>query len=117
MVAVRPSTAPRTWSAHMEKTGDIYLASEKGGCVAYSRPADGSPERFLCAADADACGKHPGLRELLIELAAEVALNRGRAAGDSVALRVRTPLAAQRAAPELPGRVRRGSSRIEKSLA
>ena len=73
MVAVRPSTAPRTWSAHMEKTGDIYLASEKGGCVAYSRPADGSPERFLCAADADACGKHPGLRELLIELAAEVA--------------------------------------------
>ena len=81
MVAVRPSTAPRTWSAHMEKTGDIYLASEKGGCVAYSRPADGSPERFLCAADADACGKHPHLRELLIELAAEVALNRGRAGG------------------------------------
>ena len=55
MVAVRPSTAPRTWSAHMEKTGDIYLASEKGGCVAYSRPAHGSPERFLCAANADAC--------------------------------------------------------------
>ena len=29
--------------------------SEKGGCVAYSRPAHGSPERFLCAANADAC--------------------------------------------------------------
>jgi hypothetical protein len=56
----------------MERTGDIYLASEKGRCVAYWLPADGSPERFLCAADADACGKHPHLRDLLIELAAEV---------------------------------------------
>jgi hypothetical protein len=36
----------------MERTGDIYLASEKGRCVVYWRPADGSPERFLCAADA-----------------------------------------------------------------
>ena len=32
------------------------------------------------------------LRELLIELAAEVALNRERAAGDGVALRVRAPI-------------------------
>ena len=71
----------------MERAGDIYLASEKGRCVVYWRPADGSPERSLCAADADAY-----LRELLIELTAEVALNRGRAAGDGVALRVRAPI-------------------------
>ena len=45
----------------------------------------------LCGG-ADACGKHPHLRELLIELAAEVALNRERAAGDGVALRVRAPI-------------------------
>jgi hypothetical protein len=70
-----------------------YLSGQrKGRCVAYWRPAHGSPERFLCAADADACRKHPHLRELLIELAAEVALNRKRAAGDSVALRVRAPI-------------------------
>ena len=41
------------------------------------------------------------LRELLIELAAEVALNRGREAGDSIALRVRAPLAAPRVAREM----------------
>jgi hypothetical protein len=60
--------------------------------AAYWRPTDGSREAFLCAADADACGKHPHLRELLLELAAELALNRGRAAGDGVALRVRPPI-------------------------
>jgi hypothetical protein len=32
---------------------------------------------------------------LLIELAAEVALNRGRAAGDSLALRVRAPISSR----------------------
>ena len=74
---------------------------EKGRCVAYWRPAHGSPERFLCAADADACRKHPHLRELLIELAAEVALNRKRAAGDSVALRVRAPISG-RAGAQVP---------------
>jgi hypothetical protein len=31
--------------------------------------------------------RHPHLRELLVELATEVALNRGRLAGDSVTLR------------------------------
>ena len=78
----------------MQKTGDIYLASEKGRCVAYWRPADGSPERFLCAADADACGKHPHLT-LLVELAAEVPLSRGRVAGDSAALGVRAPISSR----------------------
>jgi hypothetical protein len=87
----------------MQKTGDIYMTTEKGRYVAYWRPVDGSPDVVLCTADLDTCGKHPHLRELLIELAAEVALNRGRAAGDSVALRVRAPLAAPRAAPEPPG--------------
>ena len=65
----------------MQKAGDIYQASEKGRCVAYWRPADGSPDVVLCAADLSSCRKHPHLRELLIELAAEVALNRGRAGG------------------------------------
>ena len=63
------------------KTGDIWLVGEKGRCVAYWRPADGSCDVFLCAAPADAIDKHPHLRELLIELAAELALNRSRAAG------------------------------------
>jgi hypothetical protein len=42
--------------------------------------------------------RHLHIRELLIELAAEVAINRGRKAGDGAALRVREPLAASRAA-------------------
>ena len=85
------------------KTGDIWLVGEKGRCVAYWRPADGSCDVFLCAAPADAIDKHPHLRELLIELAAELALNRDRAAGDSVALRAREPLTFPRTAPGLPG--------------
>jgi hypothetical protein len=30
----------------METTGDIYLVSEKGRCVVYWRPADGSRSGF-----------------------------------------------------------------------
>jgi hypothetical protein len=43
----------------MQKTGNIYLASEKGRCVAYWRPADGLPERFLCAVDAPPAASIP----------------------------------------------------------
>jgi hypothetical protein len=76
----------------MEKTGDVYLIGEKGRCVAYWRPVDGSRDVFLCATDLNACSNHPHLREMLIELAAEVALNRGREAGDSATFRVRGPV-------------------------
>ena len=41
----------------MQKTGDIHLASEKGRCVAYWRPADGSPDVVLCAADLSTCDR------------------------------------------------------------
>jgi hypothetical protein len=76
----------------MEKTGDIYLISEKARCVAYWHPVDGWRDAFLCAMDLDACSSHPHLREMFIELSTEVALNRGRQTGDSVTLRVREPL-------------------------
>ena len=112
MVAVRPSTAARTWSAHMQKTGDIYLASEKESSVHLSAPGRWLARLFLCAADADACGTHPDLRELLIELAAEVALNRGRAAGDSIALQCgRRSAAARAGAPMMvrPARIWSGN--------
>jgi hypothetical protein len=70
----------------MEKTGDIYLASEKGRCVAYWRPADGSPDVVLCAADASACERHPHLRKLLIDLATETLINRDCEAGASITM-------------------------------
>ena len=63
----------------------------QGDGVAQRSLGLGQERRHVAARDpllpADACGKHPHLRELLIELAAEVALNRGRAAGDSVGVR------------------------------
>ena len=80
----------------MRKTGDIliHLVSEEGRYVCYWRPVDGSsPDIFLCAADADIVSKHPHLRDLFAELAAELALNRGRESGDGRTLRVREPLA------------------------
>jgi hypothetical protein len=45
----------------MEKTGDIYLADEKGRCVAYWRPVDGSRAVFLCAVESSTCKDHPHL--------------------------------------------------------
>jgi hypothetical protein len=81
----------------MEKTGDIYLTNEKGRCVAYWRPVDGSPDEFLCAADSSICSSHPHLREMLSELALEVALNRGCEAGASMTFRVREPVVETRA--------------------
>jgi hypothetical protein len=81
----------------MEKTGDIFLTSEKGRCVAHWRPVDGSPDEFLCAADSSICSSHPHLRELLVELATEVALNIERAAGGSMTFRVREPVVESKA--------------------
>jgi len=75
-----------------EKTGDIFLTNEKGRCVAYWRPVDGSRDMFLCAVDLQIYNNHPHLRDLFVELATEVTINRGREAGDSVTLRVREPL-------------------------
>jgi hypothetical protein len=75
-----------------EKIGDIFLTHEKERCAAYFRPTDGSSDVFLCAMDLSACSRHPHLRKMLIELASEVALNRMRAAGDSVTFRVREPV-------------------------
>jgi hypothetical protein len=81
----------------MEKTGDIFMRHEKGRCVAYFRPVDGSPDVFLCAIDLNACSSHPHLREMLTELASEVALNRGCKAGASMTFRVREPVVETRA--------------------
>jgi len=71
--------------------------SEKGRCVAYWRPVDGSSDVFLCAMDLSACSSHPHLRNMLVELATEVALNRGRKAGHSATFRVREPIVEPRA--------------------
>ena len=76
----------------MEKLGNIFVRGEKGRCVAYYRPADGSPHEFLCAAEQSVCGNHPHVQDLLVELAQEVHMNRTRAKGDGVCLRVREPL-------------------------
>ena len=81
----------------MEKTGDIYLSHEKGRCVVYWRPVDGSSDLFLCAMDLGVCSSHPHLREMLVELATEVALNRDRAAGNSATFRVREPVVESKA--------------------
>ena len=74
------------------EAGNIHLISEKGRCVTYRRPVDGSRDVSLCAMDLHAYNDHPHLREMFTELAAEVALNRRRQRGDSVTLRVREPL-------------------------
>ena len=76
----------------MEKTGDIYLADEKGRCVAYWRPVDGSRDVFLCAVESSTCRDHPHLRKMLSEFALEIAVNCKRKAGDSVTFRVREPV-------------------------
>jgi len=76
----------------MEKLGDIYVTSEKKRCVAYYRPVDGAPHVFLCAMESSTFNDHPHLRDLFVELAQEVHMNRTRAKGDSVCLRVREPL-------------------------
>jgi len=76
----------------MEKLGDIYVTNEKERRVAYYRPVDGSPHEFLCAVEQNVCDNHPHVRDLLIELAQEVHMNRTRAKGDGVCLRVREPL-------------------------
>jgi hypothetical protein len=81
----------------MKKLGDIYVKGEKGRCVAYYRPADGSPHVFLCATELRSYNNHPHLRDLFVELAHEVHMNRPRAKGDSVCLRVREPLVGTRA--------------------
>jgi hypothetical protein len=62
----------------MEKTGDIYLSDEKGHCVAYWRPADGSSHVALCTMKLSICNDHPHVRDLFVELATEIALNRTR---------------------------------------
>jgi hypothetical protein len=84
-----------------KKIAEIHLVDAKGRLAAFWRPVDGSRESFLAAADAAACRKHPHLRELLLELAHELALNRVRPAGDSVALRERPPLPSPAAWPML----------------
>jgi len=58
----------------MKKTATVYLASEKDRCIARLRPVDGADEIFLCAANLDVCNNHPHVRELLIELAGEIAI-------------------------------------------
>jgi hypothetical protein len=73
-------------------TGDIYLIDDAGRRSAYLRPVDGSADIFLAAADLKACNTHTHLRELLFELAGEIALNRERASGAHVVLREREPL-------------------------
>ena len=76
----------------MEKTGDIYVTNEKGRCVAYWRPVDGSRDVFLCAMDMGTYNKHPHLRKMFDELATEAMLNREQEAGASLTFRVREPV-------------------------
>ena len=64
----------------MEKTGDIFLTTEKKRCLAWWRPVDGSRDVFLCAMDWDTYSTHPHLRKMFVELATEAMLNRGREA-------------------------------------
>ena len=80
----------------MEKTGDIYLTSEKGRCLAWWRSVDGSRNVFLCAIDLDTYNRHPHLRKMLSELALEIAINRERKAGDSLTFRIREPVVESR---------------------
>jgi hypothetical protein len=51
----------------MEKTGDIYLISEKGRCVAYWHPVDGSRDVFLCAMNLPACSNTARQLDLALE--------------------------------------------------
>jgi hypothetical protein len=76
----------------MEKTGDIYVTNEKGRCVAYWRPVDGSRDVFLCAMDMGTYNKHPHLRKMFDELATEAMLNRAQEAGASLTFRIREPV-------------------------
>jgi hypothetical protein len=66
-------------------------AGDKRRCTAYFRPVDGTPE-MLCAIDLSAYTNHPHIRDLFIELATEVAINRDCEPGNSVTLRPRQPL-------------------------
>jgi hypothetical protein len=75
----------------MKKTATVYLGNEKERCVAWLRPVDGLPV-FLCAMEQSTYNDHPHLRDLFVELAQEVYMNRTREKGDSVCLRVREPL-------------------------
>jgi hypothetical protein len=76
----------------MDKIGDVYLRAEKSRCCAYWRPAVGGPEIFLGAVDSTICERHPHVRDLFVELIAEIAVNRERAKGRGVTLRAREPL-------------------------
>jgi hypothetical protein len=69
------------------KLGDVYLRRNKSRCCAYWRAVDGTSDVFLCSIDLIAYRRHPHLRDLLVELASEVALNLKREAGSSVTLR------------------------------
>jgi len=63
-----------------DKIGDIFLRANNMRVDAYWYPADGTPEVFLCSIAQSAYNDHPHLRELFIELATEVNINRGRRA-------------------------------------
>jgi len=68
----------------MEKMGDICVRGVKGRV--------GSRDVFLCAIEQNTLNNHAHLRDLFVELAQEVCMNRAREKGDSVCLRVREPL-------------------------
>ena len=82
----------RLTAGAMEKTGDIFLTTEKKRCLARWRPVDGSRDVFLCAMDWDTYSTHPHLRKMFVELATEAMLNRGREAGASMTFRDREPI-------------------------
>jgi hypothetical protein len=74
-----------------DKVGEVYLRGSRTRCDAYWHPTDGTPV-LLCSIDLKAYNSHPHIRNLFIELATEVAINRGRTLDSAVALRVREPL-------------------------
>ena len=79
------------------KIGDVFFREERDRCCAYWRAVDGSSDLFLCAMDLSVCSSHPHLREMFVELATEVALNRDRAAGNSATFRVHEPVVESKA--------------------
>jgi hypothetical protein len=73
------------------KIGDIYV--EKAETVrAFWRPLDGSPYVLLAAMNLYVHESHPTIRELFVNLAAAVAVNLNRAAGQAITVQSVPPV-------------------------
>jgi hypothetical protein len=66
------------------KVGDIFLNHDEFVCRAFWRPLDGSPEVLLCSMHVGTYERHPAIRELFANLAADIAINLDRPAGSGI---------------------------------